>query len=96
MIILTLVVLISISANTLSCLFYTVYTFDALICYMFLNLTLPHVENFRAKETSCQVFENKFKRKKKKVSFSFVYSMKGLMEAIMKSAVKNIHSLKKI
>lgn len=34
------------------------------------------------------------KEKKKKVSFSFVYSMKGLMKAIMKSAVKNIHTLK--
>lgn len=33
-------------------------------------------------------------KKKKKVSFSFVYSMKGLMKAIMKSAVKNIHTLK--
>lgn len=63
--------------------------------FFFLNLTLPHVENFRAKETSFEVFKNKFKRKKKKkVSFSFVYSMKGLMKAIMKSAVKNIHTLK--
>lgn len=34
------------------------------------------------------------KEKKKKVSFSFVYSMKGLMKSIMKSAVKNIHTLK--
>lgn len=62
--------------------------------FFFFNLTLPHVENFRAKETSFEVFKNKFKRKKKKVSFSFVYSMKGLMKAIMKSAVKNIHTLK--